>query len=157
MKSPNPYTTSPRCSVEPTNINIRAVAFEKFKHALDEWALGNEYAPFVTKDRGHFSGATCYKVEGVQAGFAVGGDNELLGMFNGSPISGLGDMMIKYSVREGATHLSCFDGFLVELYKQHGFVESDRIEWKEKYKPDRWNYDRFGRPDVVCMTHATEL
>ena len=75
----------------------------------------------------------------VRAGFAVRKDGELV--FVHSLTRGLGDALVDCARNRGANRLDCFDGYLVDLYGRHGFVEVDR-------QP---NYVA-GGPDVVWMT-----
>lgn len=71
----------------------------------------------------------------VVGGYAVV-DGELLGLWG----FGIGDWLVRAAVRDGATHLDCFDGWLPQFYKHNGFRETLR-------EP---NYNR-GGPSVVFM------
>lgn len=71
-------------------------------------------------------------------GFGIRSDGELVGLF--SRIRGRGDYLVNKAVRYGAIHLNCFDGYLVELYRRHGFIVRER-------RPN-WTV---GGPDVVYM------
>lgn len=57
-------------------------------------------------------------------GFIVKSDGELVGLF--SSIKGRGPDLVLAAINSGATHLDCFDGYLVKFYGQLGFVEYDR-------------------------------
>lgn len=73
------------------------------------------------------------------SGYAVRDTGELVYVF--STVKGRGDHLIARAVRDGATHLDCFDGYLVRLYSSHGFHETRR---EENWAP--------GGPDVVYMS-----
>lgn len=79
--------------------------------------------------------------EDWMSGFAIRpGDegNELIGVF--SLVKGRGSRLIEAALDMGAERLDCFDGFLVDFYQRHGFVETERVpNWTE------------GEPDVVFM------
>jgi hypothetical protein len=73
------------------------------------------------------------------SGYCVRGDGELV--FVHSRLKGRGDGLVRKAIADGATHLDCFDGYLVEFYSRHGFVETRR-------EPN-WTA---GGPDVVFMS-----
>lgn len=73
----------------------------------------------------------------VVGGFAVI-QGELVALF--SRVRGLGHWLLRNAVAAGAFRLNCFDGYLSELYKNHGFVIYARAR---NYTP--------GGPDVVYM------
>ncbi len=71
-------------------------------------------------------------------GFGITSTGELVGLF--SSVAGAGNDLIKHAIREGATYLDCFDGYLPTLYSKHGFVETRRER----------NYTD-GQPDIIFM------
>lgn len=71
----------------------------------------------------------------VVGGYAVI-DGELLGLWG----FGLGDWLVRGAIKDGATHLDCFDGWLPKFYQRNGFRETLR-------EP---NYNK-GGPSVVFM------
>ena len=73
-----------------------------------------------------------------QSGFAVRPDGELVYVF--STVNGRGGYLVRTARQVGATHLDCFDGFLVDLYSRHGF---QRVTSLPNWTP--------GEPDVVYM------
>jgi hypothetical protein len=99
--------------------------------------------------------AACYLTRDDDAGFAVTEDRELVGVFNAADEQ-RGDELISTAVEYGAERLNCFDTELVSLYERHGFETVERIKWNEEYAPDDWDYERFGRPDVVIMEVTNE-
>ena len=71
-------------------------------------------------------------------GFVISPDGELTNLF--SEGKGHGDYLVSRALQRGATHLDCFDGYLVELYNKHGFEEYKReLNWT------------IGEPSVVYM------
>ncbi|AWD90636.1 GNAT family N-acetyltransferase [Pseudomonas phage Nerthus] len=73
----------------------------------------------------------------VTGGFIVI-DGELRSLFTN--VKGIGSWLLFWAIREGAKRLDCFDGYLVEFYKRHGFKETKRVE--------NWAH---GGPQVVYM------
>ena len=65
-------------------------------------------------------------------------NGELIGFW--CTIKGSGTWLLDQAISDGAKHLNCFDGFLVDFYKARGFVEVERkLNWTE------------GGPQVVYM------
>lgn len=95
--------------------------------------------------------AVFYMVPQHHAGFAVADDGELLVLFNNTNIKSLGERLIEHAIQKGATWLFSFDTKLTNIYRRHRFVETDRGGWDENEAPDKWNYNKYGRPDVVWM------
>lgn len=75
-----------------------------------------------------------------RAGVAVTPTAELVNLFNGSDIKGLGHDLVETALSVGAHHLNAFDGPLTGFYERHGF----RVVRREA----NWSP---GRPDVVFM------
>jgi hypothetical protein len=95
-------------------------------------------------------GATCYLSDDIRSGYAITTDGELISVFS-LPGAKQGIAAIRSAVQNGARRLDCLGPKLVKLYKAAGFVEYDRLPWDEQYAPENWDYDSFGRPDVVFM------
>ena len=95
-------------------------------------------------------GATCYLSEDSRSGYAITADAELISVFS-LPGARQGVAAVRSAVDNGARKLDCLDTILVQLYSKFGFVEYDRMAWDDQYAPENWDYDSFGRPDVVYM------
>jgi hypothetical protein len=91
---------------------------------------------------------TCLVADSGLGGVVVTDDGELSNLFaadcDGAPL-------VLDAIEAGADHLNCFDTGLVEYYERFGFFEVDRVEWDESLAPDEWDYEQYGRPDVVFM------
>jgi len=97
------------------------------------------------------------------AGFAIGKDGEFKGVFNAGSERGVAPEMVKESIERGATHLYAFDadknasvvnlpevyGSVIHNGKQYQITE--RMPFNDDYAPENWNYDLYGRPDLVRM------
>lgn len=99
-----------------------------------------------------------YQVEGYPIGFALKPDMDgvdIISVHNNSGVKSIGDELIDAAVRLGGTKLDHYDGFLSTLYDRHGFEEVARFPWDDKYVPRDeegnvlWDYEKYGRPDVV--------
>lgn len=56
----------------------------------------------------------------------------------------------------GGRWLSVFDTPVAERYAREGFRPVARIPWDDAYAPAGWDYDAFGRPDVIFMEAVDE-
>ncbi|MDQ3276477.1 MAG: hypothetical protein M3Q39_15990 [Actinomycetota bacterium] len=79
--------------------------------------------------------------EDHRSGFGVTQDGTLIALF--SLEKGRGDDLVTAAIAAGAKDLDCFDGYLVDFYARHGFVETRR---EANWTP--------GEPDVVFMARA---
>lgn len=99
-------------------------------------------------------GAEYWLTHDSRAGFGVTPDGELISLFNyGAP--GQGHRAALLAIARGARHLNCYDGFLVDYYKDLGFVEVNRVAFDDQYAPPGYDYARLGRPDVVFMERTS--
>lgn len=82
-------------------------------------------------------------------------DGDLQGVINASERKGVGGRAVEDAIRNGARTLDAYEwkeGFsLPKFYSKFGFVEVRREPWNEDYAPDGWDYNSYGRPDVVWM------
>jgi len=95
-------------------------------------------------------GAEVYMTRDGLAGYAITRDRDLISVFS-LPGARRGAEVVADAIERGARSLDCIDGKLPEFYNRFGFKEYDRIAWDDKYAPKDWDYDRFGRPDIVYM------
>lgn len=98
-------------------------------------------------------GARLFKLKGVDAGFAVAADGDIISVFNsepkGSPYRGIGKDLMRLAKREGGTKLDHFDfSRLNEIYSAEGFEEYDQSPWDDQYAPSNWDYEKFGKPHL---------
>lgn len=77
-------------------------------------------------------------------GYAISSTGELTSAY--SMLKGHGKILATSAVKNGASNLDCFDGFLPKYWGGFGFVETKRVA----------NYTK-GGPDVVYMTHKDSL
>lgn len=94
-----------------------------------------------------------YQLNGYHIGCALKPDEDgvdIISVHNNEPnIKGVGDALIESAKANGGTKLDHYDGFLSDLYSKHGFEEYDRYKWDDQYADPNWDYERYGRPDVI--------
>lgn len=84
-------------------------------------------------------------------GYVLSPTGDLQGVINASGLPGMGEAAILDAINNGATTLDAFDGFLPDYYRQFGFEETGRATFDPQYAPADWDYEKYGRPDVVFM------
>ncbi len=117
-------------------------------------ARDKTYSPFLTYlGEKELSGSRLYlsKQHKGSVSYAIDPDNELFGLFNNSDIKGIGKSAIFDAIKNGADNLFCFGGYLPKLYAQFGFIITHFAPWDEKLAPDKWDYNKYGRPNVIWM------
>jgi hypothetical protein len=103
-----------------------------------------------------------FQTEDGTAGLALKQDEDGVDIVSGYS-SGGGNIysLLQLAVEEGGTKLDAFDTVLPEIYSRAGFVEVDRVQWNEEFKPDGWDKEVFkrfngGEPDIVFMRYQPE-
>lgn len=88
-----------------------------------------------------------------KVGYMLAPDGYAGNLFNNGGPKGAGKAALVDAIERGASYLDCFDGFLPDLYHDYGFVETGRLKFVDEYAPTGWDFDRYGRPDVVFMAY----
>lgn len=117
------------------------------KHASETGAFVEAYTP------AEYADMKLFLADDGLSGFAIKSDGDIVSVFNSpeSPRRGELGRMIPLALKNGGKKLDAFDGFLTSAYEKYGFVETGRDKWKDKFAPEGWDYEAFGRPDVVYM------
>lgn len=110
----------------------------------------SQYTPEDLKNMG----VQTYQLRGYNIGYALKPDSDgytdIISVHNNEPtIKGVGDALVDSAKANGGNKLDHYDGFLSDLYSKHGFEEYDRYKWDDQYASKDWDYDRYGRPDVI--------
>ncbi len=90
----------------------------------------------------------CFLSTDNKSGYALTEDKDLISVFS---LNSKGVEVVKSAIQNGATTLDCIGDFLASYYSKFGFVESDRMTWNDDYAPENWDYEKFGKPDVIFM------
>jgi hypothetical protein len=130
----------------------------RFHDAIAAAKAADPYGAAVTVyPEEDYRGARLFVTADGKAGFALKGD-DLVSVFKHpeSDTKGFAFTAMGLGVQQGARRLDAFDTVLPRLYERGGFEAVARIPWNDEYKPDGWDYQRFGkynggRPDVVFM------
>ena len=129
---------------------LRRSSLSKFAHVRDK-NVKPKYRPFVhpyTPKEYKEMGVKCYLSFTGKTGYALKPDGDIISIFSSE---GKGDRAVLSAIARGGTKLDCYAGKLVKFYSLLGFVEYERWDWDDQYKPDNWDYEEFNRPDVVLM------
>lgn len=98
------------------------------------------------------NGVKTFQVRDYPIGYALKKDADgvdIISVHNNSGVGGIGDALIQSAVKHGGTKLDHFHGYLSDFYTRNGFEEYDRYKWDDQYAPKDWDYDKYGRPDVI--------
>jgi len=112
-----------------------------------------KYAAFVTMytpEEYRKKEAKTYTSQSGQSGYAIAPDGDLISVFS-KPGTGAGADLMRAAIKNGAKKLDCIGPYLPQFYAKFGFQEHDRMAWNDRYAPPGWNYEKFGRPDIILM------
>jgi hypothetical protein len=155
-KPPSEATTqAQRVAIEEKHIReiIKADA-EEFVKNRDKYIPEEKrlwVTPYSPGEYGE-KNATTYLSRDGKSGFAITDQGELISVFSGGK-GRLKEMMDK-AFALGARKLDCLGFWLAWQYAKAGWQVVDFADWDDQYAPDKWNYDRDGRPGVFYMVPA---
>lgn len=128
--------------------------YDAFNRALAENPR-QEFLTFHTPEE--LAAGHAFLSQDGKAGFVLDPQGDLQNVFrNPGGVPGAGRAAVETAVARGALTLDAYDGFLPDLYQQVGFREVGRMKFVDEYAPDGWDYDQYGRPDVVFMSHGAD-
>lgn len=111
--------------------------------------------PYTVEDLKEFY---LFKASGYNIGFAIKPDGELILVHNNEPeVKGVGDLLIKQAVKNGAKKLDHFDGFLTGFYKKNGFRLSNHDIFADEFAPKNWHYKKVDINNPKKSIYADEL
>lgn len=111
--------------------------------------------PFLTRySQEELGGFKLFLSQDKLVGFAIKPDGNLINIFNASAVKGAGEEAVVQAIVHGATKLDAMDvPFLRYYYEDAGFRVVNRDTWNEVYAPKDWDYEKFGRPDIIYMEY----
>ncbi|MFN8612963.1 MAG: hypothetical protein U0931_35820 [Vulcanimicrobiota bacterium] len=139
----------------PRTVSLRCLTLEeRLRFVAQRDLLPPELLAFLTAaslEAYERMGVRLYLTPDGQGGYGLRGD-ELVSLFSLRK-GGLGSELAREAIARGARRLECFDanGKLTRFYHQLGFREIRREPWNDDFAPPDWNYQRFGRPDLIEM------
>lgn len=86
-----------------------------------------------------------------KVGYGITKEGELVSVFNNSGKKGLLKIIMPEAILNGATSLDAYEGYLSGRYEEFGFEIVETIPWDDKFAPKGWDFDKYGRPNVVKM------
>ena len=126
--------------------------YEQFLESLNRSTRKPSLSKYTAEELKNHNVQT-YQLNGYHIGYALKPDEDgvdIISVHNNEPnIKGVGDALIESAKANGGTKLDHYDGFLSDLYSKHGFEEYDRYKWDDQYADPNWDYERYGRPDVI--------
>lgn len=126
--------------------------YEQFLESLNSSTIKPFLSKYTAEELKNHNVQT-YQLNGYHIGYALKPDEDgvdIISVHNNEPnIKGVGDALIESAKANGGTKLDHYDGFLSDLYSKHGFEEYDRYKWDDQYADPNWDYEKYGRPDVI--------
>ena len=143
------------------NLNVHQVDNpEVFYQAICAAKGGNDHGDYVhTYDPKEYEDMKLFIVNAGVAGIAVKKDGDVVSVFKNPDMAQKDDIerinreLLLTAINNGGRKLDCFDGFLPELYSKFGFSPACRLKFNDEFAPEKWNYERDGRPNVIFMVH----
>lgn len=140
---PEEYTIQPSGEVTKNP----AILSEKFRESVKPFVETHGLSDYTKEDYTQMKVAL---TSDGKTGYAIKPNGELISVHNKGE-KGAGKGAVIDAIENGATKLDAYDGKLVKYYKQFGFEEVRREKWNDQYAPKEWDYEKYGKPDVVYM------
>ena len=86
----------------------------------------------------------------AKTGLAIKDNGDIVSVFNTAGRR-KGNAAVTMAISQGGNRLDTYGGFLPGMYARHGFRAVARTKFMDKYAPEGWDFDKFGRPDNVFM------
>lgn len=114
-----------------------------------------EYMTPYTADE--LSNFRLFKVDGLNIGFAIKEDGDIILVHNNEGIGGIGKILIQKAIELGGTKLDHFDGFLTGFYRGLGFEFSSNDPFADEWTPDGWKFEPVNIDDPSTSIYVDEL
>ncbi len=99
-------------------------------------------------------GSRVYTTNNGRTGYLLTEDGDFGSLLNNSDVKGAGQAAILDAIQKGAMTLDAYDGHLPETYRKFGFEPVARVEFDERFAPKDWDYEKYGRPDIIHMAYT---
>lgn len=118
----------------------------------------NPRGPFLSEHTAdELASSRVFLSEDGHAGFVISPEGDLQNVFrNPGGVKGAGRAAVEHAISQGAKTLDAFDGFLPSLYGDLGFVETGRMRFVDEFAPEGWDFEQYGRPDIIFMAHGAQ-
>jgi hypothetical protein len=146
---------------------FREVTPEAFARAVDDFSAARPsergFLTMRTPQQMQAEGMRVFLSRDGKTGFALAplGDGrvDIRNVFN-MGAKGEGSKAIAEALARGGNVLDHFDTRLGDIYRRFGFEEyvppgevSSRLKFADEYAPEGWDFEKYGRPDVVYQRH----
>lgn len=128
----------------------QTTSHENFAKSIEN--IPAEHNAFVTKyTPEEYKNMKTFSSSDGKSGYAIKPDGDLVSVFNYGE-KGNVKKMVQEAIKNGATKLDAFDGYLTkDFYPQFGFKEVKREPWSDEFSPKNWNLTKDKKPDIVYM------
>lgn len=91
-------------------------------------------------------------------GVAVTPDGDIVSVFKNPESSAKGAVssILLTAIENGGIKLDNFDGWLSDMYANHGFIPVSRCAFNREFAPSDWDYAEFKEPDIIFWMHNGE-
>ena len=91
-------------------------------------------------------------------GVAVTLDGDIVSVFKNPESSAKGAVssILLTAIENGGIKLDNFDGWLSDMYANHGFIPVSRCAFNREFAPSDWDYAEFKEPDIIFWMHNGE-
>jgi hypothetical protein len=98
-----------------------------------------------------------FKVDGMNIGFAIKEDGDIILVHNNEGIGGIGNLLIQKAIELGGEKLDYFDGFLTGFYRNLGFKLTSNEHFNDEWAPEGWKFEAIDIDNPQTSIYAEEL
>lgn len=110
--------------------------------------------PYTAEELSNFK---LFKVDGMNIGFAIKKDGDIILVHNNEGIGGIGNLLIQKAIELGGTKLDHFDGFLTGFYRSLGFKLESNDHFADEWTPEGWKFEPIDIDNKRTSIYAEEL
>jgi hypothetical protein len=110
--------------------------------------------PYTAEELANFR---LFKVDGMNIGFAIKEDGDIILVHNNEGIGGIGNLLIQKAIELGGEKLDYFDGFLTGFYRNLGFKLTSNEHFNDEWTPEGWKFEAIDIDNPQTSIYAEEL
>jgi len=110
--------------------------------------------PYTAEELSNFR---LFKVDGMNIGFAIKEDGDIILVHNNEGIGGIGNLLIQKAIELGGEKLDYFDGFLTGFYRNLGFKLTSNKHFNDEWTPEGWKFEAIDIDNSQTSIYAEEL
>jgi len=130
------------------NLNFIKDDYDSYLSQYRKDTKKNNLTSFVDSDEMKGNKYHTYQVPNVNAGFFIGEDGYIGGLYNNSSFPNLGQMLMQAGEKLGGTFFDHFDGRLSYLYDRKNIPVIGHDIWDDSHKPEEWDYEPLNARDI---------